>query len=261
MVVPDAPATGGAPLGMQVILYPKMRVQMVGGAFSLSPSNDDYFFDLKKDVGFVCVHGLLPDVAFPSTPNKINYIGQADYNLGGSIVPLSEDVASVMAVGTIRYRVPWTAGQGKTVIIYNLLPEVNNDFGVIFEDVKGNKAYMRPFIALVGTHNVLLDFLCPEIRVELVSSTDTVCKLRVIKSHPVPATSDFADVNLVFHESAATVGGGVTAIYADPADPLNGNKVIVECGPGTYRFGARSNYNNPARSYPGGQMSVVVEVK
>lgn len=259
MVVPDEPVSGGAPLGMQVILYPRMQVQMMFGAFSLSPTNDDYFLDLKKGVGFVCVHGLAGGVPFPSAPNKVVYVGQADYNASLPTAIISEDSASVMATGTIRYRVPWTAAQGKTIMFYNLLPELNNDYGVIFEDVKGNKAYMRPFIALNGNYNVLLDYMCPEIKVELVSSTDTVCRLRLTKSHAVPATSDFANISMDWRDSAAAAGGLV--ITADPADPGNTNKIIVECGAGVYRFGARASHTNPARSYSGGCISVVVEVK
>lgn len=259
MVVPDEPAASGAPLGVQVILYPKMRVQMVGGAFLLSPSNDDYFFDLKKDVGFICVHGLLPDVALASTPNNIRYSGGVNYYGGGSGIVIPEDMASVMAVGTIRYRVPWEPAQGKTIIYYNLLPEVNNDHTAIFEDVKGNKAYIRPFIALNGNYNVLLDYLCPEIKVELVSSTADVCRLRLTRSHMPGALAEFHNIQMDWRDSAAAAGG--LTITADPADPLNLNKIMVECGAGVYRFGVRASYLNTTRDIPGGCMSVVVEVK
>lgn len=260
MVIPDPPINRGA-LGMRVVLYPKMDMVLVGGVHWLMVG-DDYKFKFVKNAGFISVYGFTPGVLFKSAPNELMNQGQLEYEATVTPVMSAEWVAGDMAAGEVEYHLPWYgSAAGKKIIWYNALPEALNTRAIIFEDTKGNVAYIRPFACLHYGQNRILDYLVPDITVEFIESTKDMCKLRLIRLHPAPASSEFSNVHMSWSESALNTGGGVTALYADPADPLNDNKRIVECVPGTYRFGVRSNYITTPRNYPGGCISVVVEVK
>ncbi len=259
MVIPDPPIYRG-PLEMRVILYPKMEIKMTGGAYAVA--GGAYSYNFRKAPGFIAAYGLVAGGAlYPSEPNKVIAIAQNDWLAGGIAAIVDEASATPMANASIPYNIVKT-GVGKMLVFVGqggalLMAE--------FEDNRGNMAGVYPLIVLDANYNLLQDLLIPEIFVERVSSTPTVCILRVNRSHAAPANAEFSNIVMHWFDdiSGITPPAGILSMHADPADPLNDNKLIVECAPGIYKLGVVTEYQSTYLStpnYPDSHMHCVVEI-
>lgn len=258
LVIPDVPAPGlptGAPLIATVILYPKVKIKTDVGAYALSGVGS-YKIRICAGTGFICTYGLPLGVLYPSEPNNVLYVAQNDWLTGGFPTLIPEFATSNMNSANAPFHIPWVYGHGKMLVRRVGPGLVTGTDGMVFKDNHGNRAYVMPLIVLDANYNVVLDCLCPEISITQISSTSTVCKVRVIVSHAAPASAEFSNVGI----GMALPTGRLTD-YADPADPSNVNKRIVELGAGVFTFSAVATHADPIRGYVGGEIHSVLEVK
>lgn len=214
-----------------------------------------YDFDLKEAPGFVNVHPI-PNAAFANIGCFLNYSFVHNYTTG--MMPTVGQGSHTSGVGQafmcdkdIRYSLLWVGFAGH-LLVWNAGLGGSSTF--TFRDVYGNEAIHSPFLVLDDISQNSLAYLIADLDMEMVSSTDTTCTVRLRRSHPSSTYPEYAT-----HTMSWILG--TLSSSPDPLDPTNTDKVLVTFpGPGKYTVGVSTAYTYLTNTWPPSRMTMVVEV-
>lgn len=240
--VPDPPPA----LALEVLLYPKMFGARLG---TTTPSVAGYWqFEMTPHADFIHANDLTAYVGDLHCQCEGEETYLASGGAGSSLTPYS---TAALPTVDIIYRPVYS------------IPDYSMSWwepidGIRFEDSDGNRANIYPIVLMAKVSNTLVWYLCPELAVEFVSTDGYTCTVRVTKSHVTPSGtpgSDFATYSTHFTDY-------VTGAYADPADPLNGNKIMLDLPAGKYTLGVQAVYYNAGadRYFPATGIQCVIEI-
>jgi hypothetical protein len=193
-----------------------------------------WYFDLTDVGDFVNMHALLSSYHFANAFIKSdpNYLATGI----GYQATEYEWSTNLMSSKTVNYRVMpfqeilWLSGEEQVGGAYNGYK------CIVFTDAAGNEAVFQPTLGLDGN---IADptILIPTLQVDLVS-TDPVTGLSTIRVTRAHAAS-FHETTTLAWDGAVFAGG-----YADPADPLNDDKIMLDLPIGSYTIGAIGSYSS-----------------
>lgn len=239
----------GEPLTMTVILYPRMGALSDGGAAASIAGT--WRFHMYDEGEFVNAYPL---AAFYSVPtNRFFSDKKEDWFSGGGGLTVTNctDLTASQPAKMVSWQIPYVANLNR-VLCY--CPVTENT--LTFTDIMGNTAWCTPLIILHRANNEIRDYLVPKVFIEQLYSTDSLCTVRLYRTHPNPAETDMTDLAMVWRLPA-----GIDE-REDPSDPTNIDKILVDLPAGTFTIGVEFKatsiiYSN---AYPKSRLSFVLGI-
>lgn len=231
-------------LNASVILYPMQKAQVGYSA------PDYYLFLQKKNAQFIATKGLQ---SLFLTTNKMYIIDKSYYIAGGigSSSYLSSALTSMVSGGAF-YRKSAIPGPGEERMYWcdTLEPILTHTY----KDLEDNEAVIMPLCFVNDAYDTV-EILFPEITMEVLSQTETDVTVRLTRSCPTPTWSNVNFKEMQWRDAA-------TSGTADPADPLNPDKVILVLSAGVTRVGVGADYetDDALVTYPTSRIQMCIEV-
>jgi hypothetical protein len=230
-------------LAYTILLYPVLKA---AASVTGDPAILRYWkFDITDDVGFINVDPLTGW----RTDNHLNSLPVNTYFSGGAgIINLPISTATFPTFD-LTYKIVWSHADYELVWGSAIAPV----------DSSGNYASVIPVIILDQTTETVLEFLVPQLDIDLVTATPASVTLRITRSHPAvnPSLGDASITGVTMSWGSVASGG-----TPDPMDPTNPDKVIVTLTPGIYRIGLTAAYTTPPApiALPTSQTEMIIQI-
>lgn len=239
-------------VGMSVgmLLRPTMTAVVTSAEDPLG-FGDSYSLKIVADPAqFVSVNGL--ESAWLDV-NVARYLNIDDYVSGGSAGTAFVVAPTLMTDRFAKFQIPFADSTSGSMLVWDANPTPTKTF--TYRDLSGNVAICCPLVCLTYDTNSVAAYLCPAIAVEVVSDADGVATVRLTRSVPgIGAAPDGIAVTGMTWDYTGTAG------YADPADPSNTDKLLIDRVAGVYSVGVVASFDQSGTALPVARFSVVFEV-